>query len=63
MPFMKMEAEASMRIVQSKYSAPLATELIAASTFWLAEDYHQQYLEKNGQSAKKGALEQIRCYG
>jgi len=60
---MKMEAEASMNVVQGRYSAPLATELVPTSTFWLAEDYHQQYLEKNGQSSKKGAAEQIRCYG
>ena len=28
-----------------------------------AEDYHQQYLQKGGQSAKKDAAETIRCYG
>jgi peptide-methionine (S)-S-oxide reductase len=59
----RMEAEASMKVVQSRYNVPLATELLSASTFWLAEDYHQQYLEKNGQSAKKSATDQIRCYG
>ncbi len=26
-----------------KYSAPIATEITAASTFYLAEDYHQDY--------------------
>lgn len=39
------------------------TELLPAKTFYDAEDYHQQYLLKNGQSAKKNALEDIRCYG
>ena len=39
------------------------TELKEASTFYNAEDYHQQYLLKGGQSAKKGATDVIRCYG
>ncbi len=29
-------------------SKPVATEITAAGTFWKAEDYHQQYLEKRG---------------
>lgn len=29
-------------------SGPVATEIVAAGTFWEAEDYHQQYLEKRG---------------
>jgi len=39
------------------------TELKKAQTFYMAEEYHQQYLLKGGQSAKKGADESIRCYG
>lgn len=31
--------------------------------FYLAESYHQRYLEKGGQSAEKDATEPIRCYG
>jgi peptide-methionine (S)-S-oxide reductase len=38
-------------------------EVREASTFWKAEEWHQQYLYKGGQSARKGALETIRCYG
>jgi peptide-methionine (S)-S-oxide reductase len=52
-----------MFTIQKNYKAPLATELLPATEFWLAEDYHQQYLEKGGQIAKKLATEQIRCYG
>ncbi|KAL7526271.1 hypothetical protein ACHAXR_002786 [Thalassiosira sp. AJA248-18] len=39
------------------------TELKQADVFFMAEEYHQQYLLKGGQSAKKGASETIRCYG
>ncbi|GAX25009.1 peptide-methionine (S)-S-oxide reductase [Fistulifera solaris] len=51
-----------------KYKKPMATELKAATPFWPAEKYHQQYLEKGGrfgmpQDASKGATETIRCYG
>jgi peptide methionine sulfoxide reductase msrA/msrB len=31
-----------------RYARPIATEITPASTFWMAEDYHQQYNEKNG---------------
>ena len=30
------------------YKRPIVTEITPASEFWLAEDYHQQYLEKRG---------------
>ena len=39
------------------------TELKEATIYYKAEDYHQQYLLKGGQSAKKEAKETIRCYG
>jgi len=44
-------------------SKPIKTEVLEAKTFWEAEDYHQQYLQKGGQDAKKEAKETIRCYG
>ena len=56
-------AHASRDRVQLKYAAPIATEIKPASQFWPAEDYHQQYLEKNGQSATKGRCDAINCYG
>ena len=44
-------------------SNPYDIELKKAAIFYDAEDYHQQYLLKGGQSARKGAKETIRCYG
>ncbi|XP_073310816.1 peptide methionine sulfoxide reductase-like [Primulina huaijiensis] len=46
----------------------IVTEILPAKTFYKAEEYHQQYLEKGGrggskQSAAKGCKDPIRCYG
>jgi peptide-methionine (S)-S-oxide reductase len=40
----------SKALRQTQLSRPIVTELTPASTFYLAEDYHQQYLEKRGLS-------------
>ena len=33
------------------FRRPIVTEIVPAATFWKAEDYHQQYLEKRGLSS------------
>ncbi len=41
-------AEASRDRVQERITKPVVTQIEDAPTFWPAEDYHQQYLEKRG---------------
>ena len=48
---------------QGTLSRPITTELSKFSGYTPASENHQQYLQKLGQSAKKGALSPIRCYG
>jgi peptide-methionine (S)-S-oxide reductase len=42
------EALASRERVQARSTRPVSTVIEDAPTFWEAEDYHQQYLEKRG---------------
>jgi peptide-methionine (S)-S-oxide reductase len=35
---------------QAQFAKPIATEITPASMFWPAEEYHQQYLVKNGRA-------------
>ena len=41
-------AEASKVRAQTRFSRPIATQILPAATFFRAEDYHQRYLEKQG---------------
>jgi len=41
---------------QLNWAAPIVTQIEPAQTFYEAEDYHQQYLEKRGRSSCTPAL-------
>ena len=56
-------AESSKNKAQLGYTAPIVTEIYPAAEWYSAETYHQQYLQKGGQCARKGDLTPIRCYG
>jgi peptide-methionine (S)-S-oxide reductase len=47
-PEQQEAATRSKAEVQQRTARPVVTEVTAATEFYLAEDYHQQYLEKRG---------------
>jgi peptide-methionine (S)-S-oxide reductase len=51
-PEQKAQAEASKAALEKsgKYSRPVVTQIEPAPRFWRAEDYHQKYLQKRGQT-------------
>lgn len=54
-PEQEKEAQASKAALDGsgRFTKPIVTEVVPASTFYQAEDYHQQYLEKRGQATCK----------
>lgn len=58
-------ARVSIEKAKERFGKEVVVEVLSGEgvPFYLAESYHQQYLEKGGQSAEKGATETIRCYG
>ncbi|GBG92002.1 hypothetical protein CBR_g54097 [Chara braunii] len=61
-------AKKSLADAEARIGRKIMTEILPARKFYMAEDYHQQYLSKGGraghkQSAAKGCNDPIRCYG
>jgi peptide-methionine (S)-S-oxide reductase len=51
-PEQKADAIASKERVEKsgRFNRPVVTQIESAPKFWRAEEYHQRYLEKRGQS-------------
>ena len=49
-PEQESAARASVNRAQGRFRRPIVTEVVPATTFYRAEDYHQQYLAKRGLS-------------
>lgn len=49
-PEQEAEAKASRDAAQKNFKRPIVTDIAPATTFWRAEEYHQQYLAKRGLS-------------
>jgi peptide-methionine (S)-S-oxide reductase len=47
-PEQEKTARTSKEKAQKLFPREIVTEIVAAKTFWKAEDYHQQYLAKRG---------------
>lgn len=52
-PEQQAAAETSRKTLEKsgKYKSSIVTEILPAKTFWKAEEYHQQYLEKQGKGS------------
>jgi peptide-methionine (S)-S-oxide reductase len=42
------ESKKAAIAASGKYRLPIATQIVPADTFWRAEEYHQDYLQKKG---------------
>ena len=51
-PQQKTQAEAAKAALEKsgRFSKPVVTQIEPAPTFWRAEEYHQKYLQKRGQT-------------
>jgi peptide-methionine (S)-S-oxide reductase len=54
----RASAERSKENEQAGHDKPIVTQIEPAQTFYEAEDYHQQYLEKRGRSSCSARLAQ-----
>ena len=59
-PEQQEQALASKARVQAHVPQPVATEVVPAETFFEAEDYHQQYFEKQGRTSCHAGLSPAR---
>ena len=50
-PEQEAAARSSLAAAQPRFRRPIVTEVSPASEFWMAEAYHQQYLEKRGMAS------------
>jgi len=50
-------ATASLQAQQAEHRRRIVTEITPASTFYMAEEYHQRYLEKRGEASCHAGLE------
>jgi peptide-methionine (S)-S-oxide reductase len=42
-----MQAEKYKAEIQKNYSEPIAAQVLPFEKFWMAEDYHQDYIQHN----------------
>lgn len=63
--FQKNKAIKMINVLNEKhvYSQPIVTSIETPFVYTKAHEDHQKYLEKLGQSSKKGSLDRIQCYG
>ena len=57
------QLEVAKSVLTESDKSKYGIELLKASIFYDAEESHQQYLYKGGQSTRKGCKETIRCFG
>ena len=55
-PDERATAEADLADVSATLPSPVATKVINADTFWPAEDYHQDYYQKNPRRSHRSLI-------